>query len=63
MALKKDTRQKAVTRESRSWTSKGEATKERILNAAEQLFAEQGFSQTTIRDIAKKANADLSSMS
>lgn len=33
--------------------------KERILNAALELFSEKGFKATTIRDICKKANVSL----
>ncbi len=34
---------------------KGAETAERILNAAEELFAENGYAGTTLRDIAKRA--------
>jgi AcrR family transcriptional regulator len=37
-----------------------ESTKERLLNAAEELFAIDGFSAVTVRQIAKKAEADIS---
>lgn len=37
---------------------KAEATKERILNAAEELFAASGFASVTVRQIMKKAEAD-----
>jgi AcrR family transcriptional regulator len=33
---------------------KGEQTRERILDAAEELFAERGFDGTTLRDVASK---------
>ncbi len=35
-------------------------TDERILDAAEELFAIDGFSAVTVRQITKKANADIS---
>jgi AcrR family transcriptional regulator len=34
-------------------TARGERTAERILDAAEALFAEQGFAGTTMRDVAR----------
>ena len=34
---------------------KGAETAERILNAAEELFAENGYAGTTLRDIAARA--------
>ena len=36
-----------------------EATKERILDAAESLFAKRGFDAVTVRQIMKKAGADV----
>jgi len=36
------------------------STSERLLNAAEKLFAIDGFSAVTVRQIAKKAEADIS---
>ncbi|MGB4136607.1 MAG: helix-turn-helix domain-containing protein, partial [Microbacterium sp.] len=36
--------------------SKGERTKTRILEAALEVFSEQGFSQTSVRDIATRAD-------
>jgi AcrR family transcriptional regulator len=36
------------------------STKERLLNAAEKLFAVDGFSAVTVRQIAKEAEADIS---
>lgn len=35
-------------------------TNERLLDAAEELFAKDGFSAVTVRQITKKANADIS---
>ena len=40
----------------RATTPKAEETRERILDAALTLFREQGFDETTMRDIATKAN-------
>ncbi|GEM76936.1 hypothetical protein VSA01S_30480 [Vibrio sagamiensis NBRC 104589] len=42
-------------------SSKG-TTKERILNAAEGLFAENGFNDTSLRTITGKANVNLASV-
>ncbi|HLK59569.1 MAG TPA: TetR/AcrR family transcriptional regulator [Chthonomonadaceae bacterium] len=39
--------------------SKGEATRERILTEALTLFAEKGYAQTTMREIAAKAECSL----
>jgi AcrR family transcriptional regulator len=36
-------------------TRKGEHTGQRILDAAEQLFAEHGFAGTSIRDVTARA--------
>ena len=36
-------------------SSKGERTAQRILDAAEQLFAQKGYNGTTLRDIADYA--------
>ena len=38
---------------------KTEATRERILNAAEELFAQRGFDGVTVRQIMRKAEADV----
>ncbi|GAA4873209.1 TetR/AcrR family transcriptional regulator [Ferrimonas pelagia] len=38
------------------------STKERILNAAERLFAERGFSETSLRLITSKAEVNLASV-
>ncbi|AWB67346.1 TetR family transcriptional regulator [Saccharobesus litoralis] len=38
------------------------ATKERILAAAEQLFAEQGFDNTSLREITNKAEVNLAAV-
>ena len=35
-------------------------TKEKILNAAEQIFAEMGFDGTSVRAITQKANVNVS---
>ena len=40
----------------RGTTAKAEETRERILDAALTLFREQGFDDTTMRDIAEKAS-------
>lgn len=37
-------------------------TRERILNAAERLFAEKGYKETTTREIVREAGASLSSL-
>ena len=37
-------------------------TKVRILNAAEALFAEQGFTQTSMRAITARADVNLASV-
>ena len=37
-------------------------TAKRILNAAEQLFAEQGFSETSLRSITSRANVNLAAV-
>jgi AcrR family transcriptional regulator len=39
--------------------SKSEATRERILETALTLFADKGFANTTMREIAKEANCSL----
>ncbi|OED42599.1 TetR family transcriptional regulator [Endozoicomonas sp. (ex Bugula neritina AB1)] len=38
------------------------ATAERILDAAEQLFAEQGFSETSLRSITSRAGVNLAAV-
>ncbi|MEL7538772.1 MAG: TetR/AcrR family transcriptional regulator [Pseudomonadota bacterium] len=40
-------------------TSKSQTTKQRILDAAEELFAREGFASVTVRQIMKKAGADV----
>ncbi|MEM8981872.1 MAG: TetR/AcrR family transcriptional regulator [Pseudomonadota bacterium] len=40
-------------------SSKSQTTKQRILDAAEELFARDGFSAVTVRQIMKKAGADV----
>jgi len=47
--------QVAVTELPSGRTRKGVETAERILDAAEQLFAENGYTGTTLRDIAARA--------
>jgi AcrR family transcriptional regulator len=37
----------------------GEATRERILDAAEELFAEHGFDGVTVRQVTRKAGVDV----
>lgn len=44
---------------SRSTSSRGEATRERILSTALRLFAERGFEATTMRLIASEAGVGL----
>jgi AcrR family transcriptional regulator len=44
---------------SREEPSKGERTREHILNTALTLFAQKGYSGTTLRDIAKSADVSL----
>jgi len=39
-----------------------EKTREQILDAAEVLFSEKGFSNTSIRDITEKANCNLAAV-
>ena len=38
-----------------SYSSKGDATRQRILSCAAEMFADKGFTETTIREIAKAA--------
>ncbi|MEO0997330.1 MAG: TetR/AcrR family transcriptional regulator, partial [Pseudomonadota bacterium] len=40
-------------------TSKAAETRQRILDAAEALFAQHGFASVTVRQIMKRANADV----
>lgn len=40
----------------------GDATKRRLLDAAELLFAEQGFADTSVRDITSAAECNLASV-
>ena len=40
----------------------GTATKERIERAALRLFADKGFAETSIRDIAREAGISLGAM-
>lgn len=50
--------EKVVTEEK----SRRRPTKERILDAAERLFAERGFENVTTRDITQQADANLASV-
>ena len=44
-------------------TSKGDQeTRARVLNAAARLFAERGFAQVTVRDICRKARANVAAV-
>jgi len=40
-------------------TSSDESTRERVLNAAEQLFADRGYLGVSVRDITQHANVNL----
>src|SRR5690554_844721 len=42
--------------------AKRETTKDKILNAAEALFAEHGFEQTSLRQITTEAEVNLASV-
>ncbi|MCW8856810.1 MAG: TetR/AcrR family transcriptional regulator, partial [Kangiella sp.] len=42
--------------------TKTESTKSRILDAAEQLFAERGFAETSLRTITTRAKVNLASV-
>lgn len=42
--------------------SEKNSTKERILDAAEELFSEKGFAETSMRDITSLANVNLASI-
>jgi AcrR family transcriptional regulator len=46
----------------RARRSDGDVTRESILEAAGELIAEKGFSQTTNKEIAKKADVDLAAI-
>ncbi len=43
-------------------TAKAATTKDRILDAAERLFAENGFAQTSLRDITAEAGVNLAAV-
>jgi len=45
-----------------SETLQNKRTREQILGAAENLFAEKGFSNTSIRDITEKADCNLAAV-
>jgi AcrR family transcriptional regulator len=44
------------------WRRKGEQTAERILDAAESLFAERGYAGTSLRDVAKQVELRIPSL-
>jgi AcrR family transcriptional regulator len=53
---------KAIVKRSRGRPNKengGLALRERILDAAEELFAEHGFDGVTVRQVTRKANVDV----
>ena len=43
-------------------TCRNHSTRDRILAAAEKLFAEKGYKETTTREIVREAGASLSSL-
>lgn len=43
-------------------SSAGDVTKQKLLDTAELLFAEQGFADTSVRDITAAANCNLASI-
>jgi AcrR family transcriptional regulator len=49
-------RPRSAARQRAGATSKGEDTRRRILDAALDLFQERGFAETTMREIARKAD-------
>jgi AcrR family transcriptional regulator len=56
------TKAKSAPRRARGRPTKengGEVTRERILDAAEELFAHHGFDGVTIRQVTRKANVDV----
>lgn len=40
----------------------GQSTRDRLLDAAEHLFAEHGFADTSVRDLTREANCNLASV-
>lgn len=40
----------------------GDATKRRLIEAAQRLFAERGYAAVTVRDITRSAGANLSAV-
>ena len=40
----------------------GESTRDRLLDAAERLFADQGFADTSVRDLTREATCNLASV-
>lgn len=51
------------TDDARKPRSDGEQSRLRLLDAAKRLFGEQGFSKTSTREIAQKANANVAAIS
>jgi AcrR family transcriptional regulator len=49
----------AEARKRRRNSPKGEATRERILDAAERLFADRGFHGVSLRDITQRAEVEM----
>jgi AcrR family transcriptional regulator len=48
--------------EAPAWRRKGELTAERILDAAEALFAERGYAGTSLRDVANRVELRIPSL-
>ncbi len=51
-----------MTKTKRPKRADGEATRARLLESAGELFAEQGYAETTGKAIAARANADIASI-
>jgi AcrR family transcriptional regulator len=47
------------TKQRKRASPRGDATRERILDAAEKLFAERGYDATSVRDICAEARTEL----
>ena len=45
-----------------SHSGKGEQTMTQLLNAARKLFAERGFTRTSVRDIANEAGSNVAAV-